>query len=74
MIDSESLSETIYTVDFLQIMLKKLLIPDETLKTRERNQKRLTALLRLPAVCWYENWRVVAVILEKKVAIVVKVK
>lgn len=63
-----------YTVDFLHIMLSKLLMPEETLKTRERNQKRFTALLKRPVVCWYENWSVVAVILEKNVAMVVKAK
>lgn len=40
-----------YTVDFLHIMLSKLLMPEETLKTRERNQKRFTALLKRPVVC-----------------------
>lgn len=60
--------------DFLHIMVSKLLTPEETLNTREINQKRFVALFRLPDVSWYVNWSVVAVILEKKVAIVDRAK
>lgn len=60
--------------DFLYIMVSKLLTPEETLNTREINQKRFVALFRLPDVSWYVNWSVVAVILEKKVAIVDRAK
>lgn len=61
---------TTYARDVLHIMVSKLLTPEETLNTREMNQKRLVALLRVSDVSWYVNWSVVAVILEKKVAIV----
>lgn len=60
--------------DFLHIMVSKLLTPEETLNTREINQKRFVALFRPPDVSWYVNWSVVAVILEKKVAIVDRAK
>lgn len=35
-----------YTCDVLHIMVSKLLTPEETLNTKEMNQKRLVALLR----------------------------
>lgn len=59
-----------YIADFLHVIPNKLLTPDETLNTRERNQKRFTAELRVEPVVM-ENWSVVAVTLEKKVAIAV---
>lgn len=59
-----------YIEDFLHVIPNKLLTPDETLNTRERNQKRFTAELRVEPVVM-ENWSVVAVTLEKKVAIAV---
>lgn len=55
-------------------MLKRPLTPDETLKISDKNHSRFTALFRPPTAFWYENWSVVAVMLEKKVAIVVKVR
>lgn len=60
--------------DFLHVILSKLLIPEDTLKTRDENQRRLTIFPKGEAVCTSENWSVVAVTLEKKVAIVVNVK
>lgn len=59
-----------YIEDFLHVIPNKLLTPEETLNTRERNQKRFTAELRVEPVVM-ENWSVVAVTLEKKVAIAV---
>lgn len=53
--------------DLLQINASKLLTPEVTLNTSDRNQKRFKKLLNLPDVCWYENWSVVAVMLEKNV-------
>lgn len=49
---------------------------EATLKTRDNNQNRLTELLRAdPEPAWFklviENWSVVAVTPEKKVAMVV---
>lgn len=47
---------------------------EATLKTRDNNQNRLTELLRaVPESAWLviENWSVVAVTPEKKVAMVV---
>ena len=52
-------------------MPNRLLIAEETLKTSDRNQKRLTTLPNGVFESGSENWRVVAVTLEKKVAIVV---
>lgn len=60
--------------DFLHVILSKLLIPEDTLKTRDENQRRLTTFPREEVVCTSENWSVVAVTLEKKVAIVVSAK
>lgn len=54
--------------DFLHARPNKLLIPEETLKTRDENQKRLTAAPRVVPESANENWSVVAVTLEKKVA------
>lgn len=52
-----------------------LLTPEETLKTSDENQKRFTKPRREEAGSEgggeYVNWSVVAVTLEKKVAIVV---
>ena len=57
--------------DFLHDIPRRLLIPDETLKTREMNQKKLTNPPRGVSEYGNENWRAVAVTLEKNVAIVV---
>ena len=46
-------------------------MPDETLKTSDKYQKRLTTLPIGVSELGRENWMVVAVTLEKKVAIVV---
>lgn len=62
-----------YMCDFLQTMLIILLTPEETLNTIDRNQLRFIALLKC-VDCWYENWSVVAVMLEKKMAIVVRLR
>lgn len=59
--------------DFLQTMLIILLTPEETLNTSDRNQLRFIALLKC-VDCWYENWSVVAVMLEKKMVIVVRLR
>lgn len=69
----EMITRITHMCDFLQTMHSKLLTPEETLKTSDRNQLRFTALLKWVDP-WYENWSVVAVILEKKIAIVVKLK
>ena len=50
------------------------MIPEEILNMRDANHNRFTDFSRRVFVCWYENWSVVAVILEKKIAIVVKVR
>ena len=55
-------------------MLRKPLIPEATLKTRDANHSRFTAISEVVVVCWNENWSEVAVMLEKKVAIVVRVR
>lgn len=62
--------------DFLQVIPRRLLIPDETLKTSDRNQQRYTIFPSVTFDGWSENcvWRVVAVTLEKKVAIVVMLR
>ena len=60
-----------YIDDLLHVMPSKLLIPDETLKINDRNQKKLTTLPNGVFESGSENCRVVAVTLEKKVAIVV---
>lgn len=60
-----------YIDDFRHVIPNKLLTPEETLKTKERNQKRFTTPPRTESTCAYENWSVVAVTLEKNVAIVV---
>ena len=52
-------------------MPSRLLIPEETLKTSDRNQKKLTTLPNGVFESGSENWRVVAVTLEKNVAMVV---
>lgn len=55
-------------------MPMRLFTPEETLKTRDKNQKRFTVFLYLFESCCenaYENCSVVAVTLEKNVAIVV---
>lgn len=60
-----------YSEDLRHVMLRRLLTPEETLNTSETNHKRFTSALRaVPSYC-KENCRVVAVTLEKKVAIVV---
>ena len=60
-----------YMDDFLHDIPRRLLIPDETLKTREMNQKKLTSPPRGVSEYGNENWSAVAVTLEKNVAIVV---
>ena len=61
-----------YNDDFLQIVPSRLLIPDETLNTSEMNQNRFTTFHRVECVgAEIVIWRVVAVTLEKNVAIVV---
>lgn len=61
--------------DFLHVKPVKLLMPDDTLKTSETNQKRLTIPRRNSEDSSFSllkvNCKVVAVTLEKKVAIVV---
>lgn len=49
----------------------RLLTPEETLKTFETNQKRFTKAPSVVPLLWKENCSVVAVTLEKKVAMVV---
>lgn len=62
--------------DLLHVKAIKLLTPDDTLKTSDKNQKRLTTPLKeldgTASVSAYVNCSVVAVTLEKNVAIVVK--
>ena len=52
-------------------MPSRLLIAEETLKTNDKNQNKLTTLPNGVFESGSENWRVVAVTLEKKVAMVV---
>ena len=52
-------------------MPNRLLIPEDTLNTKDKNQKKLTTAPNGVPESGSENWRVVAVTLEKKVAIVV---
>lgn len=65
------LSNGAYTDDFRQVIPIRLLIPEETLKTNDINQKRFTRPPSSVSVLWNEYWSVDAVTLEKKVAIVV---
>ena len=60
-----------YIDDFLHDIPNILLIAEETLKTNDRNQKKLTTLPNMVSEFGSENCRVVAVTLEKKVAMVV---
>ena len=60
-----------YTDDFLHVIPRRLFIPEETLNINERNQKKFTTLPNVVLEVGNENWSVVAVTLEKKVAIVV---
>ena len=60
-----------HIADFRQDIPSKLLTPDETLNTSDRNQKKLTTLPNGVVESVSENWRVVVVTLEKKVAMVV---
>ena len=60
-----------YIDDFIHVMPSRLLIAEETLKTNDRNQKKLTTLPNGVVESVSENWRVVVVTLEKKVAMVV---
>lgn len=60
-----------YIDDFLHDIPNILLIAEETLKTNDRNQKKLTTLPNMVLEFGSENWSVVAVTLEKKVAMVV---
>lgn len=68
---SLKITKMFYTLDFLQVIPKRLLIPDETLKTKDTNQKRFTKPPNVVFVFWKEYCNVVAVTLEKNVAIVV---
>lgn len=62
-----------YMDDFRQVIPRRLLTPEATLKTSDTNQKRFTKSPSLDGTCWStENWSVVAVTLEKNVAIVVR--
>lgn len=61
-----------YIDDFLHVIPSRLLTPEETLKTREINQKKFTIFHNWELWAMdVDIWRVVAVTLEKKVAIVV---
>ena len=60
-----------YIDDFLHVILRRLLIPEDTLKTNDKNQKKFTVPPNDVLESGSENWRVVAVTLEKKVAIAV---
>ena len=60
-----------YMDDFLHVIPSRLFIPEETLNINERNQKKFTILPNVVFEVGNENWSVVAVTLEKKVAIVV---
>lgn len=42
----EMITRITHICDFLHTMLSKLLTPEETLKTSDRNQLRFTALLK----------------------------
>ena len=57
--------------DFLHVIPSRLLTPDDTLNTSEMNQKKFTAFHRVEWVMDIDIWSVVAVTLEKNVAIVV---
>ena len=57
--------------DFLHVIPSKLLTPDETLNTSDRNQKKFTTFSRSEGLSEIDICRVVAVTLEKNVAIVV---
>lgn len=63
-----------YIADFRHVIPKRLLIADETLKIKDKNQKKLTALSRFVPVWAKENWSVVAVMAEKNVATVVMLR
>ena len=60
-----------YIDDFLHVIPSRLLIADETLKTNDNSQKKLTTLPNDVFESGSENCRVVAVTLEKNVAMVV---
>ena len=60
--------------DFLHVIPSKLLTPDETLNTSDRNQKKFTIFSKPEGLSEIDIWRVVAVTLEKNVAIVVMFK
>ena len=57
--------------DLLHVIPSRLLTPDETLNTSDMNQKKFTAFHRDDCVKEIDICRVVAVTLEKNVAIVV---
>lgn len=57
-----------------QVIPKRLLIPEAILNARDNNQSRFTERPRPLAEFWTENCSVVAVMLEKNVAIVVMLK
>lgn len=60
-----------YIDDLRQVMPKRLLTPEETLNTSDINQKKFTDAASDEPVFCNEYWRVVAVTLEKNVAMVV---
>jgi hypothetical protein len=59
-----------YYIACFQVSPSKLLTAAAMLKTRDANQNELTASLMCVPVKLKENWRVVAVTAEKKVATV----
>ena len=63
-----------HTKESRQLLAKRLLIADDTLKSKEDNHSMLTAFSAFVPFVAYENCRVVAVTAEKKVAIVVIVR
>lgn len=70
----ERMKNGTYIADFRHVIPKRLLIADETLKIKDKNQKKLTALSRFVPVWANENWSVVAVMAEKNVATVVMLR
>ena len=60
--------------DLRQVIPNRLLIAEATLNTNDSSQKRLTELSKAVDDCEKDNWSVVAVTPEKKVAIVVMFK
>lgn len=61
-----------YKIAWVHVSASRLLIAELMLKTKEMNQKALTAFASLPVFTVYENWNIVAVTPEKKVATVAR--